>query len=128
MAHILAIDDQPLNLAIFIEMLAGHEVATAQDGVAALRLARAAPPDLILLDVMMPKLDGLETCRRLREIEGLKNSRIVLVSAKALAHERELGLEAGADAYLTKPFDEHELFIAMQLPLPGLRESRIWSV
>jgi two-component system cell cycle response regulator len=109
MLKILAVDDQPLNLEILREMLNAHSVRTAQDGSEAIRVAQEFLPDLILLDVMMPILGGLETCRRLRQLPELHECSIVMVSAKAMASEREEGLEAGADEYLTKPFDEATL-------------------
>lgn len=109
MAKILAVDNHPINLAILEEMLDRHIVATARDGQEALAIAARFEPDVVLLDVMMPVLDGLETCRRLRSMPQLGHARIVMVSAKALASERSAGFAAGADEYLAKPFDEAEL-------------------
>ncbi len=125
MLKILAVDDQPLNLDILREMLDAYSVRTARDGSEAIEVAKKFLPDVILLDVMMPILGGLDICRQLREIAELKGTRIILVSAKAMAHERELGLNAGADAYLTKPFDECELYEVMQPPSPKVELNKL---
>lgn len=112
---ILAVDDNPINLGILDEILAGdYRLKFAQTGQEALRLAARCPPAVVLLDVMMPGMDGLEICRRLREMPALSNTAIIMVSAKAMPSEREAGLQAGADDYITKPFDEVELLGALR--------------
>src|SRR5262249_11735171 len=106
-ARILIADDQPMNRDILQTRLAAHgyEVLTAADGQEALALARAQQPDLILLDIMMPKLDGIAVCRALKADAALSFTPIILVTAKADAQDVVAGLEAGGDEYLTKPVD-----------------------
>jgi two-component system alkaline phosphatase synthesis response regulator PhoP len=82
----------------------GFEIFEAADGEAAMEIARAEQPALILLDVMMPRLDGLEVCRRLKGDPATKGIIVVLLTAMAQDNDRERGLSAGADDYLTKPF------------------------
>jgi CheY-like chemotaxis protein len=107
---ILAVDDNPVNLGILEEILASdYRLQFAQTGPHAIQIAEECRPAIVLLDVMMPVMDGLETCRRLREIPGLSHMVIIMVSAKAMPSERLAGLRAGADDYITKPFDEAEL-------------------
>ncbi len=110
-AHILIVDDNPANVDIFETRLAAHgyEIYTANDGEKALALARERHPDLILLDVMMPKLDGIEVCRRLKGDTSLPFMPIILVTAKTDPKDVVAGLEAGADEYLTKPVDQAAL-------------------
>jgi class 3 adenylate cyclase/CheY-like chemotaxis protein len=100
-----------MNLDILQTRLAvhGYEILTAVDGEAALALAREKQPDLILLDVMMPKLDGLEVCRRLRKDPALPFMPIILVTARTDSKDVVAGLEAGGDEYLTKPVDQAAL-------------------
>ena len=109
--RILIADDNPMNLDILQTRLAvhGYEILTAADGEAALALAREKQPDLILLDVMMPKLDGLEVCRRLRKDPALPFMPIILVTARTDSKDVVAGLEAGGDEYLTKPVDQAAL-------------------
>ena len=107
---ILAVDDNPINLGILEEILASdYRIRFAQTGQEAIRVAAQCEPAAILLDVMMPGMDGLEICRRLRETPGLGNTTIIMVSAKAMPSEQAAGIRAGADDYITKPFDEVEL-------------------
>jgi putative two-component system response regulator len=107
---ILAVDDNPINLGILEEILAGdYRLKFAPNGQQAIQIAEECRPAIILLDVMMPGMDGLEICRRLRETPGLNHTVIIMVSAKAMPSERSAGLRAGADDYITKPFDECEL-------------------
>jgi CheY-like chemotaxis protein len=109
------VDDNPINLGILEEILAGdYQLKFAQTGQEAIRLAAQSPPAVVLLDVMMPGMDGLEICRRLREMPGLSHTTIIMVSAKAMPSERDAGLRAGADDYITKPFDEVELLQALR--------------
>jgi CheY-like chemotaxis protein len=113
--RILVVDDNPTNLDIFREMLEGqYDVLTASDGREAIRMAERHCPRVILLDVMLPGMDGYETCRRLRNVPDMDHARIVMVSAKAMPSERQEGFSAGADAYITKPFDESELMEAIR--------------
>ena len=109
--RILIADDNAMNLDIFQTRLAvhGYDIVTAEDGEAALTLARETRPDLILLDVMMPKLDGLEVCRRLRADSALPFMPIILVTARTDPKDVVAGLEAGGDEYLTKPVDQSAL-------------------
>lgn len=111
MARVLVVDDDPMILRL-LEMnlqLEGHEVVTATDGQQALDRAADADADLVLLDIMMPLVDGFEVCSRLRADERTATLPIVLVSAKAAEADMLRGQEVGADAYVTKPFDPDEL-------------------
>src|SRR5579864_1382502 len=104
---ILIADDNPMNVDVLRARLAAHnyDLITAADGEQALAAAREHRPDLILLDVDMPKMDGLEVCRRLRGDDSVPFIPIIMVTAKADSADVVAGLEAGSDEYLTKPFD-----------------------
>lgn len=108
---ILIVDDNPANVEIFQMRLAAnnYEIITATDGETGLAKARDQKPDLILLDIMMPKMDGIEVCRHLRADSSLPFMPIIMVTAKADTKDVVKGLEAGADEYLTKPVDHAAL-------------------
>ena len=107
--RVLVVDDDPRILGLLRRGLgfAAYVVDTAADGEAALASARARPPDIVVLDVMLPGLDGLEVCRRLRM--GDPSLPILMLTAKDRVPDRVAGLDAGADDYLVKPFDFDEL-------------------
>ena len=109
--RILIVDDNPTNVKVLQTRLAaeGYEIVTAADGEEALAAARQHAPDLILLDVMMPKLDGFEVCRRLRADAAFPFTPIIMVTAMADSKDVIAGLEAGGDEYLTKPVDHAAL-------------------
>jgi adenylate cyclase len=109
--RILVVDDSPVNVDLLQTRLeaSGYEVLTAGDGEEGLAVAKQHKPDLILLDVMMPKMDGLEVCRQLRADPSLPFMPIILVTAKAESDDVVAGLEAGGDEYLTKPVDQAAL-------------------
>jgi adenylate cyclase len=109
--RVLIADDNPANVRILRMRLAadGYEVVTAADGDEALATAREAQPDLILLDIMMPKVDGIEVTRRLKQAQETSFTPIILVTAMTDAKDVVAGLEAGADEYLTKPVDHAAL-------------------
>jgi DNA-binding response OmpR family regulator len=86
-----------------------HRVLEASDGEEALRLVERAPPDLVLLDVNLPGIDGPEVCRQLRADEATRAVHVLMVTAATEAEDRRPGLEAGADGYITKPFDLQRL-------------------
>ena len=106
-------DEQHIRLLIeqALEELAddGVDLFTAADGDEALEVIEAQHPDLVFLDVMMPRRNGFEVCRAVKQDLGLTSTHVVLLTAKGQAYDREQGLAAGADAYLTKPFDPDEL-------------------
>lgn len=108
---ILVADDNPDNLEIFRARLAVHnyEILTAADGEEALAAAREQQPDLILLDLMMPKMDGIEVCRFLKADASLPFTPIIMVTARTASQDVVAALEAGADEYLTKPVDHGSL-------------------
>ncbi len=108
---ILIVDDNPANLDIFQTRLVayGYQTLTAADGEQALGIAREQQPDLILLDIVMPGIDGLEVCRRLKADPALPFIPIIMVTAKADPEDIVAGLEAGGDEYLTKPVDQAAL-------------------
>lgn len=110
-ARILIVDDNPTNVKVLQTRLVaeGYEVVTAGDGEEGLATARQQTPDLILLDVMMPKLDGIEVCRRLRADSDFPFTPIIMVTAMADSRDVIAGLEAGGDEYLTKPVDHAAL-------------------
>jgi len=108
---ILAVDDEP-NILMSIEFILemeGYEVHTARDGDEALEVAERVRPDLVLLDVNMPRKDGYEVCRILREREDMAGIKIIMLTAKGQTLEKKKGLEVGADEYVTKPFCADEL-------------------
>src|SRR6266404_1510332 len=109
--RILVVDDNEANLDIAKMRLEsqGYEVLTAVDGEAALLSVHDGDPDLVLLDVMMPKLDGIEVTRRLKSDPSRPFTPIILVTAKTDSKDVVVGLDAGADDYLTKPFDHASL-------------------
>ncbi|HEY1173400.1 MAG TPA: response regulator transcription factor [Verrucomicrobiae bacterium] len=108
---ILVVDDEPdaLELIEFNLKAAGYDVVTAADGAEALKKARLVAPDLILLDLMLPEIDGLEVCKILRRDASTAAIPIIMLTAKAAEIDRILGLELGADDYVTKPFSPREL-------------------
>ena len=110
MAAVLVVDDDPTVREIVVSYLvaAGHAVAEASDGIAALASAERDPPDLVVLDLMLPGIDGLEVCRRLRERGPVP---VVMLTAKGAVDDRVVGLEQGADDYVTKPFSPRELVL-----------------
>ena len=108
---VLIVDDE-LNITISVEFLMrreGFEVSVAKDGEEGLSMIRSWMPDLVLLDVMMPKMDGFEVCRTVRADASLSGVRIVMLTAKGREAEVEKGLSLGADAYIPKPFSTSEL-------------------
>jgi adenylate cyclase len=109
--HILIVDDNETNRDILAARLKAHGYRSSQaaDGEEALAAARQLRPDLILLDVMMPKLDGVEVCRRIKSDTTLPFTPVILVTSKADSKDVIAGLDAGADEYLTKPIDQAAL-------------------
>src|SRR5882757_4420955 len=109
--RILIVDDNETNRDILATRLAtqGYDLCQATDGQEALDAAKTLLPDLILLDVMMPKLNGIEVCRRLKNDAALPFISIILVTAKSDTKDIVVGLDAGADEYLTKPVDQAAL-------------------
>lgn len=108
---ILVVDDE----AVLVETIAynleqaGYQVTTAADGASALEVARRESPDLIILDIMLPEMDGLEVCRQLRRDSGTSATPIIMLTAKGDEIDKVVGLEVGADDYVTKPFGRREL-------------------
>ena len=116
---ILVIDDEKdlIELVRYNLQKEGFDVIGAPDGKAGLEIAREHRPDLILLDLMMPGMDGLEACRRLREDGRTAGIPVILLTAKATEADRVVGLEMGADDYVTKPFSPRELVARVKVRL-----------
>jgi two-component system response regulator MprA len=116
-ANILLVDDDEEIRASLRRSLAleGYKIAQAADGSEALRLARESPPDLVVLDVMLPEVDGLEVCRRLRAAD--ETLPIIMLTARDAVPDRVAGLENGADDYLVKPFAFEELLARIRVRL-----------
>lgn len=115
---ILAVDDEPLNITILEELLGDkYTVYTATDGQQCIDQVKEISPDLILLDVNMPGLDGLEVCTKLKDDFETSSIPILFVSALASTEHRLAGYKAGAEDYITKPFDEDELEVKVELIL-----------
>ncbi len=122
---ILIVDDSLTNTVVLEAMLGDtYRIETVGSGEDALELAPRFRPDLILLDIIMPGIDGYETCRRLRTMAALRYTKIMMVSAKKSVEERLKGYEVGADDYLIKPFDEEELLakVGVYLRLKSVEE------
>ncbi|WP_306601929.1 response regulator [Geothrix sp. 21YS21S-2] len=109
--HILIVDDIPRNLQVLALLLdkAGYRVSMAMDGAKALEMVKVEPPDLILLDVMMPDVDGLEVCRRLKADAAVREIPVIFLTAKAELEDLQEGFRLGAVDYVTKPFRGAEL-------------------
>jgi len=107
---ILAVDDNSVNLAVMKELLEDqYDLKTVSTGSDAIEMAHEFRPDLILLDIMLPDIDGYEVCKKIRNSSLLRYTKIIMVSAKAMISEQRKGYQVGADDYLTKPFDGEEL-------------------
>jgi DNA-binding response OmpR family regulator len=116
MHRILIVDDEP-NIVLALELLMkkeGYEVHTVDDGERAVQAAKDLQPDLILLDIMMPKMDGYEVCQRIRSDALLKDVSIIMLTAKGREVEREKGLALGADHYITKPFSTRQVVMKVK--------------
>src|SRR5207249_3837539 len=114
--QILVVDDEPeaIELVEFNLKQAGFSVVSAADGAEALKRARALPPSLIVLDLLLPEVDGLEVCKMLRRDPATADIPIIMLTAKAAEIDRVLGLELGADDYVTKPFSPRELVLRIK--------------
>jgi two-component system alkaline phosphatase synthesis response regulator PhoP len=122
---ILVVDDEPHIVEIVRDYLkqAGYRVVTANDGQMALTQARHERPDLVVLDLMLPGgLDGLDVCRRLRQDPGLADVPIIMLTARIEETDRLIGLELGADDYVTKPFSPRELVARVRAVLRRARD------
>ena len=127
--HVLVVDDDP-DVARFVEVnlrSAGYNVSVASNGEEAMERALELRPDLVLLDVMMPKMDGFEVAQRLRRDSRTSSSSIIMLTAKALSSDKVLGLSSGADDYIIKPFDPVELLARVKGTLRRAREMRALS-
>jgi signal transduction histidine kinase len=124
---VLIVDDFPDTLALYQDVLSedGHRVRVAQSGLEALRVVDAREPELVLLDVSMPGMDGVEVLRRLRARRGGGPAVIMLTAARREPHAIEAGLKEGADAYLTKPIDSRELLARVRAALEAFRLRRV---
>src|SRR5919112_2388757 len=124
MASVLIVDDEQ-HIRLLIEQTLepledeGVELLTAADGEAALDVVDNHRPRLVFLDVMMPKRNGFDVCRAIKQEMGLADTYVVMLTAKGQAYDRQQGLEAGADVYLTKPFDPDELLDLARRVLDG---------
>lgn len=109
--RVVVADDDPdiVDILTFNLTTAGYEVTSAADGVEALELVRASMPDLVVLDIMMPRMDGLEALAALKGDEATKEIPVVMLTAKTSDTDQWAGWDAGADYYITKPFDLDEL-------------------
>lgn len=124
---LLVVDDNPANLSVIVEYLSefGFEVIVARNGEKALELAKSAKPDLILLDIMLPGIDGFETCRRLKSDDETRNILIIFMTVLAATEDKVRGFELGAVDYVTKPFQQDELLarVTTHLRLKDLTEN-----
>jgi DNA-binding response OmpR family regulator len=120
-ASVLVVDDEP-NIVLSLEFLmrqAGYDVRVARDGDAALAAIAERPPDLVLLDLMIPGRDGYEVCQAIRADARCARTRVVMLTARSREVEREKGLALGADDYVTKPFSTRDLVERVRQLLAG---------
>ncbi|HET7903186.1 MAG TPA: response regulator [Candidatus Eisenbacteria bacterium] len=109
--RILVVDDEIyiVHILDFSLGMEGYEVLTALDGEQALERVRSEKPDLVVLDIMMPKLDGYEVCRAIKSDPATRNTPVILLSAKGRNVDQKMGFDVGADDYITKPFSPRKL-------------------
>lgn len=116
---VLIIDDEP-NIVMALEYALRkkkYEVYIGRNGIEALELAEKHQPDVILLDIMMPHMDGYQTIKELKSKENLKDTRVIYMSAKSTKEDIEKGLSLGAEAYITKPFTIKKIIHAIDKPI-----------
>ncbi|KOQ78137.1 chemotaxis protein CheY [Stenotrophomonas maltophilia] len=121
MARILIVDDSPsqlLGIQRIVEKL-GHQILTATDGAAGIETAKAELPDLVLMDVVMPNLNGFQATRTLARDEATRHIPVILVTTKDQDTDRMWGMRQGAKAYITKPFSEDELSEVLERVFAG---------
>lgn len=113
-------DEESISLSLeFLLRKEGYQVSCARDGAAALQMLAQQVPDMVLLDVMLPLVDGFELCRMMRANPALEKTRIMLLTARGRESEVARGLSLGADAYLTKPFSTRELMDTVRRLISG---------
>jgi DNA-binding response OmpR family regulator len=135
-SRVLIVEDEPDIRELVVHHLKreGYQVSAASSGEEALRQVQAAPPDLVILDLMMPAMNGLEVCRRLRQDPSTVSLPIVMLTAKGDEVDRVLGLEIGADDYIVKPFSPKELLARVRAvlrrsrPAPGVAPLRLGAL
>ncbi|MBN8677101.1 MAG: response regulator [Chitinophagales bacterium] len=114
-AKVLIVDDEP-NIVLAIEFLLqreGYRTEKAYDGIQALEVAEAFQPDILILDVMMPGLNGFEVGQKIRQMPALEYTKIIFLTAKGTQRDKETGYASGAEMYMIKPFDNEELVAAV---------------
>lgn len=123
---VLVVEDEPhiIESLSFLMKRAGHKVRIARDGDAAIRTMEAETPDLVLLDIALPRRDGLEVCRAIRAEARWRDVRVIMLTARGRELDRRKGLETGADDYILKPFSTSEVVqrvesLLAQGPLPS---------
>ena len=117
--RVLVIEDNELNLELITQLLEDdYEIDSRTDGRAGLEAVKELRPDVVVLDLSLPVMDGWEVARRIRSDESIAGTPIVVLTAHAMPGDEEKALEAGCDAYLTKPLDETALFSALERLLP----------
>ncbi len=124
-AHILVVDDDEIVARTIERSLraGGFQVSVVHSGVEALQTARRSHPDLLVLDVLMPGMDGYEVCRQIRKDPLLEDLPVLFLTAKGKEEDRIMGLRAGADDYLSKPFNLDELFLRVRAILRRVRKT-----
>ncbi len=124
---ILVVDDEKdiTDLLSYNLNLEGFKILVAGNGLEAIEIARRNRPDMIILDWMMPEMDGLETCRNLRKYSETEHTPIIMLTAKANSVDKVLGLEMGVDDYVTKPFDLRELFARIRAVMRRTETPRV---
>ena len=113
--HVLVVDDSPTGRAAAMNLLkkGGYQVTTAVDGEDALEQIAAAPPPLVVLDIVLPKMNGYQVLRQLRSSEATRGIKVILVSSKSQESDRFWGLKQGADEYIAKPYQDATLLAAV---------------
>src|SRR5215471_1234136 len=125
-ATILVVDDSPVNLQVLVRTLdgSGHRILAATSGSSALQIAARVKPDLVLLDVMMPEMDGFEVCRRIKSDPAISDVAIIFLSALGDVGDKVAGLELGAVDYITKPIQAEEVLARVAAQLTRLQLER----
>ncbi len=126
MGKILIVEDNPKNSKLMVDLLTvhGHETMVAEDGPVGLEMAEAEQPDLILMDVQLPGMDGYEVTKRLKAMESTKSIPIIIVTSFAMKGEERRAEEVGASAYIAKPIDIHHVIATVARFLPMEREHK----